>query len=67
MHAAEVVSDFEQTVGTSARRQEAARKAPRTNLVPGNALQLEEPLPVDELAAREPRERAAFEDLEMHG
>ena len=35
VHAAEVVDDFEQAVGARSRRQEAARKTTRANLVPG--------------------------------
>jgi hypothetical protein len=67
MNARRLVGDVEKVLRTCAFGERAARKAPRTNFVPGNALQLDEPLPVDKLAAREPRERATFEDLEMHG
>ena len=35
VHAADVVNDFEQTVGARPHRQEAARKTTRANLVPG--------------------------------
>ena len=35
VHAADVVNDFEQTVGARPHRQEAARKPTRANLVPG--------------------------------
>jgi hypothetical protein len=67
VHTAEVVNDFDQTVRARSRRQEAARKAPPTNRVPGNVLQLEKPLAVDEPAATEPGERTALENLEMYG
>ena len=67
MNARRLVDDVEKLLGMCALGERATRKAPRANLFPGNALQLAEPLPVDELAAREPRERATFEDLEMHG
>ena len=66
MNACGLVDDVEKLLSTCPLGERATRKAPRTNLIPGDALQLAEPLPVDELAAREPRKRAAFENLEMH-
>jgi hypothetical protein len=57
------VRDLDEPVRACALGERAAGKTPRTNLVPGNALQLEELLPVDELAAGEPGECAAFQDL----
>jgi hypothetical protein len=61
-----LVHDLEEPLRTRALGERAAREAPSPNLVPGDALQLEEPLSVDELAAHEPGKRAPFEDLEMH-
>src|SRR6266480_1904602 len=43
-----------------------ARRRARTSFQE-TLFRLEEPLPVDELAAGEPREGTAFEDLKMHG
>src|SRR4029079_8560953 len=42
-------------------------ESPRTNLVPGDALQLEEPLTVDELAAVDEPEGTLLEHLHMRG
>ena len=64
VHAAEVVDDFEQTVGAGPRRQEAALETARANLSHvGNGL--EEPFAVDELAAGKPGKRAALEYLDV--
>src|SRR5580765_4338366 len=48
-------------------RHEAPGESPRTNLVPGDALQLEEPLAVDELAAVDEPEGTLLEYLNMRG
>ena len=66
VNAGRFADDLEKVLRTCALGERAAHQAPRANLVPGDALQLEESLSVDELAAGEPCQRAAFEDLEMH-
>jgi hypothetical protein len=45
--------------------QVVALEPSRPDLVPGDADQLEKPLPLEELAAREPGEDAALEDLDV--
>jgi hypothetical protein len=57
------VRNLDEPVRAGAFGERAAGKAPRTNVVPANALQLEELLPADELAASEPGECAALQDL----
>ena len=64
--ATRLVHDLEESLRTRALGERAARETPRTDIGPGDALQLEKPLSVDELAAHEPGKRAPFEDLEMH-
>lgn len=65
VHAADVVSDVGEAVGVSARGQEAAGKPLGANLVPRRRDQLEEPVDIEQLAADQPRERTALEDLQV--
>ena len=60
-----LVHDLDEPVRSRALGERATSETPCANLVPGDALQLEKPLSVDELAAAEPGERAALDDLEM--
>ncbi len=60
-----LVHHLDEAVCGCALGEGATRNAPRADLVPRDALQLEEPLSVDELAPAEPGERAALDDLEM--
>src|SRR4029077_20031861 len=62
---ARVARDLDDALRPCPFRHEAPGKSPRTNLVPGEALQLEEPLTVDELAAADEPEGALLENLHV--